>query len=94
MLLSAHLGGRDIVPLASQVGLLGGDRIREVEATARAMVAQGRGAELMLLPGWWHVVTAQSYLDYGAELPDVLALAESVSPVRQDRGAMLPAPSG
>ena len=31
---------------------------------ARRMVAQGRGGELMVLPGWWHVITAQSYLDY------------------------------
>lgn len=32
VLLSAHLGGTSIVPHASKVGLLGGDRIDEVEA--------------------------------------------------------------
>ena len=81
VLLSAHLGGKSVVPLASKVGLLGGDRIDEVEAQARAMVAQGRGGELMVLPGWWHVITAQSYLDYCSELPDVLA-SPRASPAR------------
>jgi hypothetical protein len=75
VLLSAHLGGRDIVPLASKVGLLGGDRIDEVDGDGARDGGAGPRAELMLLPGWWHVITAQSYLDYCAELPDVLALA-------------------
>ena len=87
VLLSAHLGGTQVVPLASKVGLLGGERIAEVEAEARRMVAAGRGAELMLLPGWWHVITAESYLDYCATLPDVLALAPRITcPVLYIRG--------
>jgi len=87
VLLSAHLGGKAIVPLASQAGLLGGERIAEVEATARRMVAEGRGGELMLLPGWWWVVTAESYLDYCSQLPDVLALAPRIKcPVLYIRG--------
>lgn len=92
VLLSAHLGGKAIVPLASSVGLLGGDRIDEIEREARAMVAAGRGAGLMLLPGWWHVVTAESYLDYCSQLPDVLALAPRIRcPVLYIRGDKEPA---
>ena len=92
VLLSAHLGGKSVVPLASKVGLLGGDRIDAVEAQARAMVAQGRGGELMVLPGWWHVITAESYLDYASELPDVLALAPRITcPVLYIRGDKEPA---
>jgi pimeloyl-ACP methyl ester carboxylesterase len=92
VLLSAHLGGKEIVPHASKAGLLGGEHIDEVEATARRMVAEGRGAELMLLPGWWHVITAQSYLDYCTELPDVLALAARITcPVLYIRGDKEPA---
>src|ERR1043165_8612592 len=81
VLLSAHLGGKNIVPHASKVGLLGGDRIADVEAEAREVArragaraaevdaaarrvgAEGRGPELMVLPGWWWVITAESYLD-------------------------------
>jgi pimeloyl-ACP methyl ester carboxylesterase len=92
VLLSAHLGGKNVVPLASKVGLLGGDRIDEVEREARRMVADGRGKELMLLPGWWHVLTAESYLDYSAELPDVLALAPRITcPTLYIRGDKEPA---
>jgi len=92
VLLSAHLGGKAIVPLASQAGLLGGERIAEVEATARRMVAEGRGGELMLLPGWWWVITAESYLDYCSQLPDVLALAPRIEcPVLYIRGDQEPA---
>jgi pimeloyl-ACP methyl ester carboxylesterase len=92
VLLSAHLGGRSIVPHASKVGLLGGERIDEVNATARRMVAEGRGKELMLLPGWWYVITAESYLDYASELPDVLALAPRIAcPVLYIRGEKEPA---
>jgi pimeloyl-ACP methyl ester carboxylesterase len=92
VLLSAHLGGKSVVPHASKVGLLGGDRIDEVEAQARRMVAEGRGKELMVLPGWWWVITAESYLDYCSELPDVLALAPRIAcPVLYIRGDREPA---
>ena len=92
VLLSAHLGGTSIVPHASKVGLLGGERIDEVNATARQMVAEGRGQELMLLPGWWYVITAESYLDYSSELPDVLALSSRIKcPVLYIRGDKEPA---
>jgi pimeloyl-ACP methyl ester carboxylesterase len=92
VLLSAHLGGKSVVPLASKVGLLGGNRIDEIDAQARRMVAENRGAELMVLPGWWHVITAESYLDYCAELPDVLALAPRIAcPVLYIRGDKEPA---
>ena len=92
VLLSAHLGGKTIVPHASKVGLLGGDRIAEVEAEARRMVAEGRGQELMVLPGWWWVITAESYLDYASQLPDVLELAPRITcPVLYIRGDKEPA---
>ncbi|MDB5602865.1 MAG: hypothetical protein JWN71_4909 [Xanthobacteraceae bacterium] len=92
VLLSAHLGGKAVLPLASKVGLLGGERMAEVERQAREMVAAGRGGELMVLPGWWHVLTAESYLDYGEELPDLLALAPQIKcPVLYIRGDKEPA---
>ena len=92
VLLSAHLGGKSIVRHASRVGLLGGDRIEEIEAQAHRMVAEGRGKDLMLLPGWWWVITAESYLDYASQLPDVLALAPRIAcPVLYIRGDQEPA---
>jgi pimeloyl-ACP methyl ester carboxylesterase len=92
VLLSAHLGGTQVVPLASKVGLLGGDRIEEVNARARELVAAGRGSELMVLPGGWHVVPAESYREHCSQLPDVLALAPRIScPVLYIRGDKEPA---
>jgi pimeloyl-ACP methyl ester carboxylesterase len=32
----------------------------------------------MLLPGWWYVVTAESFLDRMTEMPDVLELAPAI----------------
>ncbi len=92
VLLSAHLGGRHLLPVASERGMFGGDRIREIEAQARRMVAEGRGKELMLLPGWFWLATAETYLDLACELPDLLALAPRITcPTLYIRGDQEPA---
>lgn len=87
ILLSAHGGGRDGVRRTSQAGLMAADRLEEITAQAKALVAAGRGRELMLMPGWWYVITAESFLDRCTEMPDVLELAPSVRcPVLYLRG--------
>jgi pimeloyl-ACP methyl ester carboxylesterase len=78
VLLSAHGGGRDGVQRTSRAGMLAGDRLDEITAQARALVAAGRGRELMLVPGWWYVVSAESFLDRMTEMPDVLELAPTI----------------
>ena len=78
VLLSAHGGGRDGVQRTSRAGMLAGDRLDEITAQARALVAAGRGRELMLVPGWWYVMSAESFLDRMTEMPDVLELAPTV----------------
>ena len=86
VLLSAHCGGAHMVPLASRAGLLAGDRLEELTAQAQALVAAGRGRELMLLPGWWYVTSAASFLDL-ANCPDILELAPRIAcPVLYIRG--------
>lgn len=86
VLLSAHCGGKDMVPLASRAGLLAGDRLAELTAQAERMVKEGRGRELMLLPGWWYVTSAASFLDL-ANCPDILELAPKIRcPVLYLRG--------
>jgi pimeloyl-ACP methyl ester carboxylesterase len=79
VLLSAHGGGRAMVPGASKAGLLAGDRLDEITAQARALVADGRGDTLVSMPGWWYVASAASFLDLLTELPDTLALAPHIS---------------
>jgi pimeloyl-ACP methyl ester carboxylesterase len=78
VLLSAHGGGRDGVRRTSRAGMLAGDRLDEITAQARTLVAAGRGRELMLVPGWWYVISAESFLDRMTEMPDVLELAPTI----------------
>lgn len=78
VLLSAHGGGKDGVRKSSGAGLLAGDRLEEITAQARALAAAGRGRELMLVPGWWYVISAESFLDRLTEMPDVLELAPAI----------------
>jgi pimeloyl-ACP methyl ester carboxylesterase len=77
-LLSAHGGGRNIVQRGAQSGLMVGDRVEEFAARARDMVKAGRGRELMLMPGWWYAISAESFLDRLTETPDTLELAPKV----------------
>ncbi len=90
VLLSAHCGGSSMVPLASRAGLLAADRLPEITAQAERMVKEGRGRELMLLPGWWYVTSAASFLDL-ANCPDILELAPKIRcPVLYLRGDQEP----
>ena len=86
VLLSAHCGGRDMLALSSRAGLLAQDRLGELTEEARRRVAAGRGRELMLLPGWWYVASAESFLEL-ANCPDILELAPRIRcPVLYLRG--------
>jgi len=78
VLLSAHLGGKNIMERTSHAGLMAQDRVEEFTARARELVASGRGRELMLMPGWWYAISAESYLDRLTETPDALALAPTI----------------
>ena len=90
VLLSAHCGGKNMVPLASRAGLLAGERLPELTAQAERWVKEGRGRELMLMPGWWYVTSAASFLDL-ANCPDVLELAPKIRcPVLYVRGDQEP----
>ncbi len=91
VLLSAHAGGKDIARRMSENGLWGRDRLGEIEERARALAAAGRPRELMLLPGWWNVITAESALDVLAGMPDIVALAPDIAcPVLYLRGDFEP----
>jgi pimeloyl-ACP methyl ester carboxylesterase len=78
VLLSAHMGGKNILERTSRAGLMAQDRIEEFSARARGLVAAGRGRELMLMPGWWYAISAESYLDRLTETPNGLALAPTI----------------
>jgi len=87
VLLSAHCGGREMVPRASAAGLLARHHLPEITEQAQDLVAKGRGRELMLLPGWWYVTSAASFVDALENCPDILEHAPRVRcPVLYLRG--------
>jgi pimeloyl-ACP methyl ester carboxylesterase len=78
VLLSAHMGGKNLFRTISQAGLMAGERFEEFSARARALVAAGAGSDLMQVPGWWWVISAQTFVDYLDDCPDILELAPQV----------------
>jgi pimeloyl-ACP methyl ester carboxylesterase len=87
VLLSAHLGGTEMLRRSSALGLLAGDRLEELSAQAHALVDAGRPEELMLLPGWFYVITAGSFVDLESNLPVLLDNAPKITcPVLYVRG--------
>lgn len=86
VLLSAHCGGVNMLLRTCAAGLLAQDRLPETVEKAKKLVDEGRGRELMLLPGWWYAATAESFLEL-ANCPDILELAPSIRcPVLYLRG--------
>lgn len=78
VLLSAHRGGKTMLEDTCTAGMMAADRMDEITAQAQAMVASGRGKELLLMPGWWYVISAESYLDRKDKTPDIIALAPKI----------------
>ena len=86
VLLSAGRGGRN-AGSGGREKLLAGDRMDELTAQAEALVQAGRGRELMFMPGWWWVISAESFLDRVRTVPDTIALAPKIKcPVLCIRG--------
>jgi pimeloyl-ACP methyl ester carboxylesterase len=87
VLLSAGRGGVRQDSAGGSERLFAGDRLGELTAQARALVAAGRGRSLMFMPGWWYVISAESFLDRIATVPDTIALAPRITcPVLAIRG--------
>jgi pimeloyl-ACP methyl ester carboxylesterase len=90
VLLSAFRGGAGEQGIAAQKALAG-EGYEATMARAQALVAAGRGAELMTVPNWWYVISAESYLDRVTSTPDILALAPAITcPVLYVRGSLEP----
>ena len=86
VLMSAGRGGR-ITGSGARDGLFAGDRQDELTRQAKALVKEGKGKELMFMPGWWYVISAESFLDRIETVPDILANAPKIKcPVLALRG--------
>ena len=78
VLLSAHRGGERIMRLMADNGLMAADRYDTITAEARRLLKRGHGDQLMLVPGWWYVISATTYVDFLDNCPDIVALASDI----------------
>lgn len=87
VLLSAGRGGAQSDTVKGTERLFAMDRFQELKARAEELVREGRGRELMFMPGWWYVISAESFLDRIRSVPDTIALAPRITcPVLAIRG--------
>lgn len=87
VLLSTGRGGPRQDQSGGTENLFAGDRFDELKAHALELVKAGRGKELMFMPGWWYVISAESFLDRITTVPDTIALAPKIKcPVLAIRG--------
>ncbi|MCI3950933.1 MAG: hypothetical protein K0R53_430 [Burkholderiales bacterium] len=87
VLLSAGRGGERAGVAGGTERLFAVDRLEELTQNARKLVDAGRGRELMFLPGWWYVISAESFLDRIKTVPDTIGLAPKITcPVLAIRG--------
>jgi pimeloyl-ACP methyl ester carboxylesterase len=78
VLMSAHIGGLENVPQMSKAGMFAGEQLAELTKRAQDMVERGDGRELMVLPGWWWVISAESFIDRVYNTPSTVANAAKV----------------
>ena len=87
VLLSTGRGGASAGRESGTERLFAMDRFDELHARALEWVKAGRGRELLLMPGWWYVISAESFLDRISSVPDTIALAPKIKcPVLCIRG--------
>lgn len=79
VLLSAHAGGPQTYLRGCAAGEMARDHAEATLARARELVASGRGDQLLLLEGWWYVLTAASLVDRHEHTPDLLESARRLS---------------
>ena len=92
VLMSAHRGGPELMRGAARTGHFAADRIDEFIRLAEEMVAAGNGGDLLLMPGWYRVMSARTFLDAVNAMPSLVELAGRIKcPVLFIRGDREPA---
>ena len=87
ILLSAHAGGNRISNRASARSFSMAGDTDELKKHAEALVAAGKPRQLMLIPAWWWVISARTYLDRLTNAPDLVENAQRIKcPVLFIRG--------
>ena len=91
ILLSAHAGGNRMTNPASARNYSLAGNTAELRKQAEALVAAGKPRQLMLIPDWWWVISARTYLDRLTNAPDLVTNAKKITcPVLFVRGDQEP----
>jgi pimeloyl-ACP methyl ester carboxylesterase len=87
ILLSAHAGGNRLThPTSTRNFSLAGN-VDEQRKQAEALVAAEKPRQLMLIPAWWWVISARTFLDRLTNAPDLVENAKRIKcPVLFVRG--------
>jgi pimeloyl-ACP methyl ester carboxylesterase len=78
ILLSAHAGGNRLTHPRSARSFTINDKTVEQTKEAEALVAAGKARQLMLIPTWWWVISAQTFLDRLTNAPDLVENARRI----------------
>ena len=90
VLFSAHRGGVELMRGASPNFAQG--RHEEFMLLASELIDRGNGDQLIQLPGWYRVMSAETYVDAATNMPNLIELAEKITcPVLFIRGDREPA---
>jgi len=91
ILLSAHTGGNRLINPASARNFSIAGNVEEQKKEAEALMAADKPRQLMLIPAWWWVISARTYLDRLTNAPDLVANAAKIKcPVLFIRGDQEP----
>jgi pimeloyl-ACP methyl ester carboxylesterase len=92
VLLSAHAGGNRLTNSASVSPFTVHEKLEDLTKEARDLLAAGRPRQLMLLPTWWWVISARTFMDRLTNVPNLVENAKQVRcPVLFVRGDQEPA---
>jgi pimeloyl-ACP methyl ester carboxylesterase len=91
ILLRPHIGGKEMLPIASSKGLFGASKYPEIINIAKEMISNGQGDELIQMPGWYWITTPKSIVDLATNLPHLIEEASRIKcPVLFIRGDQEP----
>jgi len=91
ILLSAHAGGNRLTNPRAARSFTITEKTDEQTKEAEALVAAGKSRQLMLIPAWWWVISARTFLDRLTNAPDLVENAKRIRcPVLFVRGDQEP----
>lgn len=92
VLLSAHAGGNRLTNPQSASRYTLNEKTDESIAEAKALLAAGQPRQLILIPTWWYVISARTFMDRLTNAPDLVENAKRIQcPVLFVRGDQEPA---